>query len=333
MSIITDPLSVFLPNRHGMHRPAKDYSDGLPPFDHLESPQRIDELLRGMQATRNINVLETDELALEAVYQLHDKDYVDFLFAISETITPGQEYIPPCFAQDMSKAPLSFQGGMYCREVGTPIGHGTLKAALNSANAAKLAAEHVLEHRSNTVALCRPPGHHAGKRRYGGYSYFNNAYLAAQVLTQQGRCAVLDIDYHIGDGSLEFADERAPYFSLHANPYTNYPYLDATQDLKNSHTDLTIFPKGIKGKDYLALLSDICQRIKALNIDYLILSLGFDTLGTDYIQDEYIYLVPDDYKHIAETLQQLNVPILVLLEGGYDLPNLYDCGKAFAQGI
>lgn len=333
MSTTTEALPTFFPSRHNMHHPDKDYSDGLPPFDHLESPQRIDELLSGIQAIREVALYKTDELALDAVYALHDKDYVDFLLAISDTVTPGQEYIPPCFGQNMSKAPLTFQGGMYCREVGTPIGHGTIKAALNSAHAAQLSAEHLLRTNQNTVALCRPPGHHAGKRRYGGYSYFNNAYIAANVLNQQGKCAILDVDYHIGDGSIEFAHKNAPYFSLHANPYTNYPYLDASEQLPTEHVTLVSFPSGIKGKEYLALLAQMCQQISCLNADYLILSLGFDTLGTDYIQDEYIYLESNDYCLIAETVNGLNIPILVLLEGGYDLPNLYDCGKAFAQGI
>lgn len=333
MSTTTNALAVFYPTRHAMHRPAKDYSDGLPPFDHLESPQRIDELLAGIQSIRDIDLHKTDELALDAVHQLHDQDYVEFLLKISETITPGQEYIPPCFATDLKKSPLAFQGGMYCREVGTPIGTGTIKAALNSAHAAQSAAQHILASKQNTVALCRPPGHHAGKRRYGGYSYFNNAYLATKILNQQGKCAVLDVDYHIGDGSLEFAHANAPYFSLHANPYNNYPYLDATQALPTEHIDLAEFPIGIKGDEYLELLEQSLNKIKQQSIAFLILSLGFDTLGTDYIQDEYIYLVPDDYRRIVEQVKTLNVPILVLLEGGYDLPNLYDCGQALAKGM
>ena len=333
MSTTTKPITVFLPSRHHIHRPAKDYSDGLPPFDHLESPQRVEELLIGIQAARCVEVIKTDALAIEEVRQLHDVDYVDFLLAISETITPGQEYIPPCFGKDMSKAPLNFQGGMYCREIGTTIGHGTIKAALNSAHAAKLGAEHMLATQTNTISLCRPPGHHAGKRRYGGYSYFNNAYVAASILSKNTQCAVLDVDYHIGDGSLEFANEKAPYFSLHADPYVNYPYLDASTSLPSEQVELQSFRPDINGDDYIALLTELCEKINQTKPNYLILSLGFDTLGTDYIQDEYINLVPDDFGRIAKTINQLDIPILVVLEGGYDLPNLYDCGKAFAQHI
>ena len=333
MSTTTKPIPVFVPSRHHIHRPAKDYSDGLPPFDHLESPHRIEELLKGIQATRNIKLTETDGLAINEIRQLHDPDYVDFLLAISETITPGQEYIPPCFGKDMSKAPLNFQGGMYCREIGTTVGHGTIKAALNSAHAAKLGAEHILATQTNTICLCRPPGHHAGKRRYGGYSYFNNAYVAANILSKNNQCAVLDVDYHIGDGSLEFASEKAPYFSLHANPYNNYPYLDASTPLPSEHVELQNFQSEINGDDYIALLTKLCEKIEQTKPNFLILSLGFDTLGTDYIQDEYINLAPNDFGRITETVNQLNVPILVLLEGGYDLPNLYDCGKAFAQKL
>ncbi len=333
MSITPDPLSVFLPRLHGMHRPSKDYSDGLPPIDHLESPQRIDTLLKGIRASRAINLIETSELAHDAVYKIHDKDYVDFLITISKSIAQDQEYIPSCFGRNLLRAPLQFQGGMYCREIGTPIGAGTITAALNSAAAAKLAAEHLLATRHNCLALCRPPGHHAGKRRYGGYSYFNNAYIAANILMQYGTCAVLDVDYHMGEGSAEFACEKAPYFSLHANPYTNYPYLDTATPLPSQHIELINLEAGTQSEVYLGHLATFCKKISHLTPDFLILSLGFDTLNSDTLQDDPIHLASADYAQMANIISHLDIPVLVVLEGGYAIDGLHDCAKAFAAKI
>ncbi len=326
-------MKVFLPIQHFKHHPQKDYSDGLPPFDHLETPKRIDKILKGIQAASTVDLVEVNRLAFEAVYNLHDKDYVDFLLAISETIEPEHEYIPAIFRNDLLKSPLPFRGGMYCQEVGTPIGTESIKAALNSAAAVEEAAKYIIEWGQDAFALCRPPGHHAGPRRYGGYCFFNNAYLAAKVLAQKGRCAVLDIDYHIGDGSLEFAHSDIPYFSLHADPWKNYPYFDANVVLPTVHSELVIFPTGIKGDSYVHFLETLTSKIIKGKFDYLVVSLGFDTLGTDYIQDEYIYLEPRDYAVIAQSLAKIDAIILLVLEGGYDLSNLFDCTKYFISGF
>ena len=333
MSTTTNLLNVFLPSLHDKHRPIKDYSDGLPAVDHLESPQRVHELLKGIQASRPIKLNEIDALAYNAVYQVHDKDYVDFLMAISETIPQGQEYIPSYFGENLQQAPIQFQGGMYCREIGTPIGPGTITAALNSAAAAQLAAEYITNYKASCIALCRPPGHHAGKRRYGGYSYFNNAYIAANTLSHHGKCAVLDIDYHMGEGSAELASAQTPYFSLHANPHTNYPYLDSPLKISTLHTELVNLKAGIQGEEYMKLLNGVCQKISQLDLDFLILSLGFDTLDSDTLQDDRVHLTTNDYSEISKTVAGLNIPIIVLLEGGYAVNDLYDCGKAFTKHL
>ena len=326
-------MQIFFPSQHHLHHPQKDYSDGFPPFEHLEIPERIDNILKGIQVASSVDLVKVNWLAQEAVYNLHDKDYVDFLLAISETVKPEQEYIPVVFRDNLSKAPLFFRGGMYCQEVGTPINADSIKAALNSAAVAEEAAKYLRENGQNAFALCRPPGHHAGRHRYGGYCFFNNAYIAARILAQQGSCAVLDIDYHLGDGSLEFADSDIPYFSLHADPWKNYPYLDANRILPTKYSELMIFPPEIKGHSYLNLLEHLTTKLVKENFNYIVVSLGFDTLGTDYIQDEYIYLEPRDYTFIAQVLTKMTAKKLIVLEGGYDLPNLSDCAKYFISGL
>jgi len=322
-------MYVFLPNKHNLHHPQQDYSDGLPPFEHLEVPKRVDAVLQGIQSATEVNLVTVTELALDAVSNLHDKDYVDFLLAIGEQIEPEQEYIPTVFSHNLLKSPLAYRGGMYSKEIGTPIGKDSIQVALNSAAVAKTAANYLLETGQDVIALCRPPGHHAGKRRYGGYCFFNNAYIAAKTLNQQ--CAVLDIDYHFGDGSVEFANVNTPYFSLHADPWQNYPYLDSNIALPTKYTELMIFPNGSTGNSYLDLFKILLAKLG--NIKYLIVSLGFDTLGTDRIQDDSIYLEPTDYLIIGQLLAQIKAKKLVILEGGYDLLNLSACARYFTLGL
>jgi len=102
-----------------------------------------------------------------------------------------------------------------------------------SARVAVHAAEQLVSHKSEAsnptgvFALTRPPGHHAGKELCGGYCYVNNVVVAARAIqhTSPGtRVAILDIDYHHGNGtqSLTYNDPSVLYVSLHAQG--DYPY-------------------------------------------------------------------------------------------------------------
>lgn len=327
-------MKAFFPLFHSLHQPKKDYSDGLPPIDHPEIPQRVDRVLDGFRRSSEIEITSVDTEALEGVRQLHDPDYVDFLLAISERLAPGQEYIPSHFRDDLTAAPLLHRGGMYCKETGSPVGPATVRAALNSAATAMSAAKHLIAYNEDVFAVCRPPGHHAGRRRYGGYCFFNNAYLAARQLNEANRkCAVLDLDYHLGDGSIEFANALAPYYSLHADPWRNYPYLTVDAELPGPHVFCSVFPDNSKHDAYLLLADKLIETVAGGLPQAVVVSLGFDTLGSDCIQDERICLCPADYARLGSSLTLLACPVLFLLEGGYDLEKLSECSNQLMLGF
>ena len=81
---------------------------------------------------------------------------------------------------------------------------------------------------ASAFALCRPPGHHAGAGFMGGYCYINNAAVAAQWFRDQGaaRVAILDVDYHHGNGTQEifYARPDVLVVNLHGDPMTEYPF-------------------------------------------------------------------------------------------------------------
>lgn len=329
----TDSISLYVPALHVRHRPTRDLSDGYPGVDHPEVPSRVDRVLKGFAAAREVDVQTVEQLAWDGVMRLHDPAYVRFLSELSALLQEGEEYIPSIFQPDLSAAPLRLRGGMYCLETGSPLNAATLPAALSSAAAAEQAARAVLATGRDAVALCRPPGHHAGRRRYGGYCFFNNAYVAAAVLTAAGRCAVLDVDYHLGEGSAELASESAPYFSLHADPWRNYPYLDAGASPSSVFATLECLPAGVDGRGYLERLRRMLERLDALDPDFLVLSLGFDTAATDPIQDDPVRLRPEDYLLMGQALAELRPCLAIILEGGYDLAGLTDCARYFAAGF
>lgn len=333
MTIRAASVPIFVPAFHARHRPTRDLSDGYPGVDHPEVPSRVDRVLEGFAAAWETDVKMVDGLAWESVQRLHDPDYVRFLAELCNCLRAGEEYIPSIFHPDLSAAPLRLRGGMYCAETGTPLGAATLNAALCSAAAAERAAQAVLETGRDAVALCRPPGHHAGRRRYGGYCFFNNAYVAGAILATAGRCAVLDLDYHLGEGSAELSSERIPYFSLHADPWRNYPYLDADAQPDSAFASLISLPAGVDGQGYLERLRCLLERLDALELDFLVLSLGFDTAATDPIQDASMGLHPEDYLAIGRALAKLRPRIAIVLEGGYDLGGLSGYARYFAAGF
>ncbi len=327
-------MKYFYPQLHTLHNPSIDLSDGLPGYKHLEVATRVSLVLKGALSAYDTEVVSVDASECEAVREIHDDDYVDFLVAISKEIEEGGEYVPPLFRQNLKKSPLFFQGGMYCSEIGTPIGEGSITAAFNSAQTALDAAKYLCEEQKNAFAFTRPPGHHAGVRRYGGYCFFNNAYLAANYCVKRGKkVTVIDIDYHIGDGSLEFATKDMPYFSLHADVHRNYPYLDATFSNENEFVTLKAFQSGISGEEYVQEVVSLVNDAVNRSVDVVLLSLGFDTLETDYTQDEYIYVKPENFRVLGELFGALEQEVLILLEGGYDAEYLELCSQNFVSGF
>lgn len=326
-------MRVFVPRHHLGHRPELDLSDGLPGVAHPEVPGRVDAVLAGVAAAVSVDRVDVESQALRAVRALHDADYVDFLLELGASLTGATQYLPAMFGSDLREAPLRHRAGMYCREVGTPITAGTVPAALNAASAAEQAARSMVETGEDAMALCRPPGHHAGRRRYGGYCFFNNAYVAVSALRQRfAKVAVVDVDYHLGDGALEFAGEAFPYYSLHADPCANYPYWDRAA-LQRPHAHLTTFPADVCGAAYLALAATVIDSALAAAPDALVLSLGFDTLGSDGIQDAKTRLVVEDFLGLGRLVARAPCPVLLLLEGGYDVRQLAACSHGFVSGF
>lgn len=90
------------------------------------------------------------------------------------------------------------------------------------------AAEATWSEGEASFALTRPPGHHAHANRYGGYCFLNNAAIAAQHMISKGakKVAILDIDYHHGNGAQDIFYERGDVLtiSIHADPTHQFPF-------------------------------------------------------------------------------------------------------------
>lgn len=147
---------------------------------------------------------------LGPVLRVHHKDYVAFLQGIWQQLQePGVKQalasVFPGRSLRQDKVPVAPHGqlGYYGFDTSAPLTAGTWAAALSSVDTALTAQHFVQAGERAAFALCRPPGHHAGHALYGGYCFLNNAAIAAQAFIDAGRrcVAVLDIDYHHGNGT------------------------------------------------------------------------------------------------------------------------------------
>ncbi|MDZ7809872.1 MAG: acetylpolyamine aminohydrolase [Arhodomonas sp.] len=265
---MSDALPVFVPAEHAAHQPRWDFSDGHPPVAYPEVAARVEQVRAGLerQAGAHVRVLKRSarrrpRRAVAA--EPRDRAAASpILRELCERLGTGGGIHPQHLPRRSARqVPCVFAAGCTPAEIGSPLTRGAYTAALCSGEAARRAAARVREHGGTAVALCRPPGHHAGRRRYGGYCLFNNAYIAARVLAEGGQCCpVLDVDYHLGDGSAELADSACPYFSLHADPWRNYPHLDARWAApKNVH--LTTLGDGTDGATYRQALEGMLEAL------------------------------------------------------------------------
>ena len=174
-------------------------------------------------------------------------------------------------------------------------------------------------------ALARPPGHHAAADSFAGYCYLNNAAIAAQAWTDRGaRVAIVDVDYHHGNGTQQIFYDRDDvlFVSLHADPAFEYPFFlgFANEDGRGAGEGCT--PQlPAAGRHRLERATNRRCRtrsraVRAFAPDAIVVSLGVDTALEDA---DTFRLVADDYPRLGAALAALDRPTLVVQEGGYCL--------------
>ncbi len=251
--------------------------------------------------------------------------------------------VPDSFAvRELSgRIPESVWGrlGYYCADAMTPILANTWDAAYWSAQSALSAAEAIVNGAPFSYALSRPPGHHAYADLIGGYCYLNNAAIAAQWLVGQGRrVAIVDTDYHHGNGTQAIFYERADVFvaSLHADPDQEYPYFCGYADEQGSGSgggyNVNIpLPLGSTETAYLEALDTLLAAVAHFQPDVVVVSHGFDTLAGD--PEGSFSLSPESFEPIGRRLRALDRPLVVVQEGGYLLESLQPSLSAFLAGL
>jgi acetoin utilization deacetylase AcuC-like enzyme len=224
-------------------------------------------------------------------------------------------------------------------DASTPIVSGTYAAARAAVDVALTAADAVLEGDLLAYGLCRPPGHHAARAALGGFCYLNNAAIAAEHLVRHTGepVAILDLDYHHGNGTQQIFWARGDvlYVSLHADPARAYPYVTGFASERGggagegTNVNVTL-PPAADDDAYLAALDPQLDRIAAWPGSMVIVSLGFDTYHLDPICD--LSLTADGYHEIGRRVAAAGKHLVVLQEGGYHVTDLGTNARAWLRG-
>ncbi|MEZ4752091.1 MAG: hypothetical protein R3B54_16085 [Bdellovibrionota bacterium] len=213
------------------HQPDWVFTVGSFYFPHTRCPRAHYPRQEALAGTGSYEFIDGRSFPAIHIKQLHP--YHDYLKKACAAIKDEKEqFLPDIFPGPASKPwkkPTSpYWMGYYCSSAVTPLLKNTYEAAKGAADAALTGADLLAKRKvSDVYALCRPPGHHAGPRMFGGYFYFNNVAVAAHYLSRRGKVAILDIDYHHGDGTQEHFISRSDVFtsSIHGDPRFDFPYV------------------------------------------------------------------------------------------------------------
>lgn len=352
-------IPVIYSSKHLAHYPKLMFFGGMLE-DYPETPDRIETIKNHLENAAFVQMMEPGEPISEAkIAETHEPGYVRYFRELSSEadawmerefarfgkahLLPAERYIYPDLfpiRRSMSRVidSPSAQLGYYSFDNTAPIGQGTWQAALDAATAAVQGADLVLEGKSRIAyALCRPPGHHAGYDFMGGYCYLNNAAIAANHLKKMGNLAVLDIDYHHGNGTQNiFWDDTQVFFaSIHAHPAHEYPFYAGYEDEiggeKARHTTANVpLPHGTASAEFMAGLEKLLNQIVDFKPECIVVSLGFDTFRDD--AHGLFKLVHEDYREIGKKLAALNMPLLYIQEGGYKVEALGELAEEILKG-
>ena len=324
-------MRIFHDAGHARHDAQSELHEGRL-VRSFECPERMERILAALAQAGFDPPSRPDPVPLEALARVHDPAYLRFLETAHDRWVAehgGGEALPfawPVPGMRRTDPPEDIDGalGHYNFSVDTCITAGMWAAALGAAGCAHAGAGAVAAGGGPAFALARPPGHHAHADLYGGYCYLNNAAIAAETLIAAGaaRVAVLDIDYHHGNGTQAIFYERADVFvaSIHADPRAEFPYFlghaDETGTGAGAGANLNLpLPAGTDAPAWMAALDAALARVADHRAEALVVSLGVDTFEGDPISR--FRLATADFPGLGARLARAGRPTLFVMEGGY----------------
>jgi acetoin utilization deacetylase AcuC-like enzyme len=345
-------MKLFFDEAQMAHRP-KQYMVHGRIVDPFENPSRATTLIASLERA-GLQRAKPQDFGRSPILKVHASHYLAFLeeayARFMELPSHGPEVLPN--VHPYRGASLTFgdrgpprvtgiigRAGWYMGDLSCAIMGGTWRAAYASAQTAVAGAEAVLAGARAAFALCRPPGHHAYADRCSGFCYLNNAAIAAEVLRRKfQRVAIVDFDTHHGDGTQAIFYDRAEvlYGSVHTDPSAYYPhfagYADETGAGAGAGANINLpLPFGADDAAFLAANSKLSEAVRAHGSEALILSAGWDAHRDDPLSK--LSVTTDAYARIGQLYGRLDLPTLIVQEGGYSLEAVAAASYAFTQAF
>lgn len=308
---------------------------------YVEAPVRIASILKGIEATGLFERLRTRHFPEQHIKEAHDRRFVEYLKQVCTRLEPGKSVYPYVFPiRNATRPPkdLPVRAGYFCIDTFTPLNHNAYRAAKGAVDCALTAARTIRQGYRLAYALVRPPGHHAERHVFGGFCYFNSSAIAANYLSKESTVAVLDIDYHHGNGTQDifYARRDVLTLSIHGHPNFAYPYFSGFSEERGEGEGKGFnrnypLPEKIDGPAYRHTLARALHRIRAFHPGFLVVALGLDPAKND--PTGTWSLSAADFEENGRMIGALGLPTLVVQEGGYRSRSLGVNARHFFLGL
>ncbi len=330
---LRNSIALFVSENHDLHH--------VHERGYVESPARVESILTRLENSGLFERCKTRKHPERVVTDVHDPGLVQYMKRCCALLGENKAVYPYVFpVRNAARPPqeLAVRAGYYCIDTFTPLHRHAFSVARNAVDVACSAAASLLEGFRLAYALVRPPGHHAERKVFGGFCYLNNAAIAAHMLSKHGKVAVLDVDYHHGNGTQDIFYQRADVLtlSIHGKPSIAYPYFSGFAEEKGYGPGLGAnrnYPLGehVDGAAYRAVLKRALARVRQFGPTFLVVSLGLDPAKGDPTGSWS--LMAGDFEKNGRMVGSLGLPTVVVQEGGYRVPSLGGNALRFFLGL
>ena len=275
---------------------------------HPENAQRLQAMIKEIQDSpfyKDLEFIEPEILSEKILYDIHSEDMIEQV-------------------KDFSN-----EGGSWI-DFDTYVCDGSYEIARLAAGSLVKLCKNILDGKaSNGLALVRPPGHHATKKRSMGFCLFNKAAVAANEITKKGNKVLLfDPDVHHGNGTQDIFFDRndVMYQSLHLSPH--YPGTGAVDEIGFDkgfgYTLNAPLSFGNGNRAASQVLDEVFLPVaKQFEPDMIIFSSGFDSHHLDPLGG--LKYTSNFFGEMVKKYEEIQPKIVITIEGGYNLQWIGKC--------
>jgi acetoin utilization deacetylase AcuC-like enzyme len=344
LALVALGMPVVWSDSHRLHDPGGEIWVGVR-TPGTELPARA-ERIREALAAAGASFVDAEPQPDEALHAVHDPELTSFLSrawddweAAGLTEDPGQDRVvpylfphpdlisdrPPAIASS-----ITARAGQFAYDTMSLIGPGTWEAARAAVDTAVTAADLVIQGERAAYACCRPPGHHATRRAFGGSCYLNNtAAAAARLRAALGDpVAVIDIDAHHGNGTqaIFYDDPGVLTASVHVDPgagwfphYLGFAGETGAGSGEGANRNVPL-PPGTGDGAWIEAVEGLAAWAVERGARGLVVALGVDAAAGD--PESPLRVTAAGFEAAGRALGSVGLPTVAVQEGGYDLETI-----------